>query len=1174
MRRASVSRFVAMSDDAPTRRVDPEDYANRAGLVAGRRVFDRYTLEAVAGRGGMGVVWRARDDELGETVALKFLPEVIALDPAAVDELRQETRRARRLTHANIVRIYDFARDDAMAAVSMEYVDGRTMTHLRVEQPGKAFAADTLAPLVAQLCAALEYAHEEARIVHRDLKPANLLVTHEGRLKVTDFGIARSLSESHTRLTGQASSTSGTLSYMSPQQLSGERPMATDDIYALGATLYELLTGKPPFFRGDACSLMTQIKERAPEPLGARRAELAAHNEVADTLPPIPDAWQETILACLAKNPEDRPQSVSEVARRLKLTTDFADGPEKEKRLTGVGPGSASESSTSKDHPDAAVRRVVRESSGPGSDDEATRRVKREPASQWPNAKRASRWLWIAGAIMLTLGALAYAFWPRGGSVPAKGNVAPDVASGPSASANRPAGSGGRERQPPDLLGAPSPVSNGRVEPVPPPQPRGFTVTVDPPDVGAMLWLGPLSNVEIKDGRALLKDLPDGELELTVQAQGYQPFTTRVTVKDGCGSVGAKLVPVRGAVSVTARPGTQVSAVDERGRETRVGSVPPGGVLEVADLLTVGRYTVKLDHADCAPVSVADVELLIGRTSKVAPAQEPLPGELRVFSVPTGAEVRVNGAVAGSTPATIKKQPSEQALRVEVFQRGYRRIEQSVTLKPREVRTVNIGTMVPESGGIELRFGNSDLRLGQTAVSIDGKPIGRGAVLPAPSGDDRAGTRQDRAPTTPLRIDNLEVGSRTVEIADPDFEPWRQAVMVRDQEDTKVDVVLKAKPGAVECQTTPAGARVTISGGDRHDTTVVDSRTQAETLTPLKVMLPPGTYTLRFDLKGYKAATRTVIVAANRTAEASAGLEKQAYPAPGQAWENTLGMKFVPIPGTGVLFAIWDTRVQDFEAFVNASNYEATGGMYSLDSAGQWGQHGATWRNPGFTQSATHPVCGVSWDDAKAFCRWLTEKERREGRLAPNQEYRLPTDAEWSVAVGLSEPASGTPEDKNMRIAGVYPWGAQWPPPRNSGNYADETAKRKYANWSIIPGYDDGFADTSPVGSFAANRFGLYDMGGNVWQWCEDFYNGSNGSRVLRGGSFDGYASDLLLSSCRLISGSAYRYYGIIGFRCVVVVPAPVRDSRTVGVTAAASPFPQPAWQRWVLPAAAGRAGG
>ena len=240
-----------MADDYATRRADEDDYATRAGVGAGARVFGRYQLESIAGRGGMGVVWKARDEELGETVALKFLPEMVTRDAAAVDELKEETRRSRQLTHPNIVRIHDFVRDDILAAVSMEFVDGTTLSQLRLQQPGKVFAVETLAPLVAQLCVALDYAHREAKVVHRDLKPANLLVTRDGKVKVTDFGIARSLTETHTRLTGRMGVTSGTLVYMSPQQLQGQKPMPADDIYALGATLYELLTGKPPFFRGD-----------------------------------------------------------------------------------------------------------------------------------------------------------------------------------------------------------------------------------------------------------------------------------------------------------------------------------------------------------------------------------------------------------------------------------------------------------------------------------------------------------------------------------------------------------------------------------------------------------------------------------------------------------------------------------------------------------------------------------------------------------------------------------------------------------------------------------------------------------------------------------------------------------------------------------------------------------
>jgi formylglycine-generating enzyme required for sulfatase activity len=213
--------------------------------------------------------------------------------------------------------------------------------------------------------------------------------------------------------------------------------------------------------------------------------------------------------------------------------------------------------------------------------------------------------------------------------------------------------------------------------------------------------------------------------------------------------------------------------------------------------------------------------------------------------------------------------------------------------------------------------------------------------------------------------------------------------------------------------------------------------------------------------------------------------------------------------------------------------------MYSIGSDG-WKQQGNTWRSPGFSQGPTHPVCGVNWDDAKAFCRWLTEKERREGRLAPNQEYRLPTDAEWSVAVGLDEPAGGTPQSKDAQIKGVYPWGTQWPPLRGAGNFAGTEARDGNwpSGWGVIDGYSDGYPQTSPVGSFSANRYGLYDMSGNVWQWCEDYYNGSNGSRVLRGGSFFNNVSDYLLSSGRLSLVPGVRDVDN-GFRCVVVVSAP-----------------------------------
>ncbi len=299
------------NDDAPTQRTQALGPSTRSGYAAGQVVFSRYTLEAQIGRGGMGVVWRARDGKLDRPVALKFLPPEVAADAEAVRDLKLETRRCLELTHANIVRVYDFIEEDSGAAIAMEYVEGESLAKIKANAPGGCIAAADLTPFVAQLCAALRYAHQVAKIAHHDLKPANVLVTLDGVLKITDFGIARSLTETQTRLTGKIGNTSGTLYYMSPQQIAGEKPTASDDLYALGAMLYELLAGKTPFFRGDAFSVRQQVLERAPAPLEAHR------REVGCTGAEIPAAWSETILACLAKKPEGRPASADEVAMRL-----------------------------------------------------------------------------------------------------------------------------------------------------------------------------------------------------------------------------------------------------------------------------------------------------------------------------------------------------------------------------------------------------------------------------------------------------------------------------------------------------------------------------------------------------------------------------------------------------------------------------------------------------------------------------------------------------------------------------------------------------------------------------------------------------------------------------------------------------------------------------------------
>jgi hypothetical protein len=279
------------------------------GFAAGQKLFGRFSLVRILGRGGMGVVWLARDEDLARDVALKFLPELIIHDKAVLDDLKRETNRSLELTHHNIVRIYDFVQDGQSACISMEYVDGATLSALRIDRANKVFEVDELAPIVEELCEALTHAHTRASIVHRDLKPANLMLNSRGVLKVTDFGIARSLSDSVSMLSLR---TSGTLIYMSPQQLDGERATPVDDIYSLGVTIYELLTGKPPFYTG---GIDRQIRDKIPPPMSARRNALDAATAAV-----IPIHWETTIAACLAKDPARRPQSAAEVASRLILT--------------------------------------------------------------------------------------------------------------------------------------------------------------------------------------------------------------------------------------------------------------------------------------------------------------------------------------------------------------------------------------------------------------------------------------------------------------------------------------------------------------------------------------------------------------------------------------------------------------------------------------------------------------------------------------------------------------------------------------------------------------------------------------------------------------------------------------------------------------------------------------
>lgn len=270
--------------------------------------FNRYRALRSLGDGGFGIVWLCWDTTVEMNVAVKVLQEKHRGDPTRADDLRKELKRGLALSHPNIVRLLHYGADEHHTALIMEYVEGKDLRQLCAEQPGHCFEPAAILPWLRQLGSALDYAHQQQRIVHCDLKPHNLLIDTRGQLKVTDFGLVNALSTSHS-LVSHRHGSGGTPHYMSRQQLYGEAPDIRDDVYSFGATIYHLLTGSPPFFRGD---IAVQVAEVTPPSMTERRKELGVTGR-----PPIPPAWERAVASALAKEREERPATAGALVAQL-----------------------------------------------------------------------------------------------------------------------------------------------------------------------------------------------------------------------------------------------------------------------------------------------------------------------------------------------------------------------------------------------------------------------------------------------------------------------------------------------------------------------------------------------------------------------------------------------------------------------------------------------------------------------------------------------------------------------------------------------------------------------------------------------------------------------------------------------------------------------------------------
>lgn len=997
------------------------------GFQSGQRVFGRYTLQKILGRGGMGVVWLAQDEKLEREVALKFLPETLTVDPEGVADLKRETRRALSLTHPRIVRIYDFIQDDRAAAISMEYVNGESLAQLKLTQPHGHFETTDLQLWKEQLGEALSYAHDEAGVVHRDLKPANLMVDGQGNLKIADFGIAATLSDTATRVS-KAAGSSGTPVYMSPQQMLGKKPAVTDDVYALGATLHELLAGKPPFYSGN---IELQVMQVEAVSVAARREELEVAGE------PVAPEWEETIAACLAKEAEARPQSVREVAGRL--LGHSAESPENSSiEEGGYGRKEAQEAQKLRNE-GGATAKTAKSKDG------------RSGRSRMPLVVLA----FAASAV------LGFAGWWLGVEQPQRQAAELEAFR--------------REQGEMAARDAEAQAEALRLA-----NARG-SISVETIPAGAEVRVG---GVGLNASPARFDELRLGDYEATISLPGYEPQTVSYTVEENRDASRSpiQLVPSVGSLQVTSELEHTRFVLQSRSLDAanlapikRDGNLP----VEISEL-PVGAYALTAEVFGWKPIT-RELRVERGREQDVAftfPS-----GVAQFVSQPAGVGYEIKGgptgrvSLRGNTPRShrlpvgdytvtfTKEGWPEQRRSVKVAEGGQASFAASFVGGNLRLETEPAGVAFNVTPGAGVTRGREfsyfegttphvfeDLPTGEYSVRFE-KPgweperrvvqvsaEGESAVAVSFAEGDLAVTSVPAGMEFSVRskVTNEAGGwlraPQNLSLPSGDYVvtmrrgEWPQDVRsVTVLPNGQVSFAGDFQPARAKFVSEPAGAEVWL--GDRRLGT-----------TPLVVdQIVPGPKTFEFRLARHASLKVTRTFVAGRESRVAARMEWD-MPREGSVWT-------IPEVGIEIL------RVNSGQFVMGKATRVTLSEPYWLGKTevtqGQW--EAVMGRNPSKlnTLGQNGPVTNMNWPAAMSFCKKITAREREAGRLPVGYEYALPTEAQWEFAAraGGSDDGRSTPSRANP---------------------------------------NDG---PTVVGQGSPNSWGFLDMDGNVSELCFDWHS-------------------------------------------------------------------------------------
>lgn len=1107
-----------------------------------QQMLPQYEITGILGRGGMGAVYKARQANLDRFVAIKLLPETFSQgndELNFVARFQQEARAMAKLDHPAIVSVFDFGKtSEGQLYFVMEFIDGMDI-HQYLLECGGVIPQEQALSITAHVLDALDYAHKNG-IVHRDIKPANILLNHEGRVKIADFGLAKTFSESGSDAEPALTMSNvavGTPDFVAPEALDGDFiPDHRADLYAVGVMLYQMLTGKLP------------------------RGQFKLPSELNDQLDGRID---DIVNLTLQSNPDDRYASASELRTAL---DPVISSPMSRVQMIAEQEKQASEVAEKKRSQALLQSTQAR----PTSKRPQPRR------SESANSKSGT-YIGIFAGVIVIGGAVA-ALKIMGGDPPAAETSkatnpvpAKNEAIEPEENPTPPPAKESLAEVTPKTEPKPPPIPDDRINPFEATKEEPFVNTLGMRFVPVPITGGP------SDGKLVLFSIWETRVQ---DFRSFSKANSEIRWNENAFPQGDQHPAVRVNWS---------SAVSFCEWLTKEGQ-------ESGELSPNESYRLPTDHEWSCAVGIGHLE-----DPGASPASK---NKLIKGMFPWGSEwpppsetanlfgEEMNANPWGPTPMKL----------IANYSDSFDRTSPVGSFKPNQLGLYDLGGNVEEF--CSNRVGEQDTRTTRGGAwvnasdsfflssarrapnsRVQSNSVGFRCVLEVAGFEGESST----PPPSLTETAPSESSAESEPIADPKDPilkvPGLAALLNRylQARSEKVTVLAQSYDRAIEGQLNKAASsgNLDLAKAFQEEKGAVEALresltnssddevkqvAQEATLSPLAEATPSELADLRkvWDVERQKirepldeALLRTLknleseltktrdfpnaeAVAKYRESldlEATAVKSDPAVPSEPEAnselfssatndspSENSLGMKFVPVPisggpsdGARILFSIWETRVKDYDTYFREAQ-------------------GRQWPSPDFEQTGDHPAVNLSWEDAVNFCEYLTKSEREKGTLSLNEHYRLPTDHEWSCAVGIGEDedAEIAPYLKDDEPDGEFPWGTRWPPSRGAGSYyGEETESNPVAGRRILRGYDDKFERTAPVGSFDSNKLGLYDLGGNVWEWCSDWAGEDQRSRVLRGSSWTGSVASSL-RSCRRGGGPPTASAHDFGFRVVI----------------------------------------